>query len=327
MTLSGLSVGEKVGGSVMGARVNFETFSAFVFELYERSQVEDAMTLLKWSVEALGDTVGCDSNWGGWAELSRDEICVCASVSRNLPDDYYRFWTAIKHEDLLARDVISTGCEVASYNRQGSRHTDGMVALSDRYNIDKLSVIVVDFKSSPTPLFLSSYRSGRHAKAFGAEELQYLRAALGHVRLAVERDALGKRGGHDLLVDDDGRVLAASPGALRVLPQLWPDWKGDRLPQPLGSRAQARGRFERFEAPRFCGPPVFYLRVLGNDPCGNLTLREHEIVDHIANGLTYKEIARELGISPATVRNHTQAVLTKLGARNKAALIKLVHAG
>jgi len=314
----------------MEARANFETFSAFVFEVYERSQTEDAMSLLKWSMETLGDTVGCDANWGGWAEITEREIGVFASVSRNLPDDYYRFWTEIKHEDLLARDVISTGSEVATYNRQGSRHTDGMVALSDRYHLDKLSVIVVDFKNSATPLFMSAYRSGRDAKALSSGETQYLRAALDHVRFAIERDALSKRGGHDLLVNDAGQVLAASPEALRTLREVWRGWKGDRLPQPFASLrsggAQAGIRFERFEAPRFSGPPVFYLRVRGNDPCSNLTHRERQIVDHIANGLTHKEIARELGISPATVRNHTQAVLTKLGARNKAALISLVHA-
>lgn len=314
----------------MEARASFETFSAFVFELYERSQVQDAMSLLNWSMEALGETVGCDSNWGGFAEISESDIGVFASVSRNLPDDYYRFWTEIKHEDLLARDVMSTGSEVATYNRQGSRHTDGMVALSDRYHLDKLSVIVVDFKNSATPLFMSAYRSGRHAKALGANELQFLRAALDHVRHALERDALGNGGGHDLLVNDAGQVMAASPEAVRLLREVWQGWKGDRLPQPAVGRtngAQARLRFERIEAPCFSGPPVFYFRVRGNDPCSNLTHRERQVVDHIASGLTHKEIARELGISPATVRNHTQAVLTKLGARNKAALINLVHAG
>jgi DNA-binding NarL/FixJ family response regulator len=72
---------------------------------------------------------------------------------------------------------------------------------------------------------------------------------------------------------------------------------------------------------------LFYLTLRGIDPYSQLTARERQIVDHIVNGLTHKEIARSLEISPATVRNHTQAVLTKLGARNKAALIKIIHAG
>jgi DNA-binding CsgD family transcriptional regulator len=313
----------------MEARAKFETFSAFIFELYERSQVQDAMTVLNWSVQTLGDTVDSDSNWGGWVDLTKDEIDVRASVSRNLPDDYYRFWRIIKHEDLLAHDVISTGCEIATYNRQGARHTEGMVALSDRYYLDKLSVIVIDHKAGATPLFLSSYRSGRNAQPLGPREMQYLRAAMNHVRFAVERNALSRQGEHDLLVSHSGQVLAASPEALRILRECWPSWKGDRMPEPNGrtARAQVLIRFEKREAPRFSGPPLFYLRFRGHDPLGRLTPREREIVQHIVDGETHKEIARALDISPATVRNHTQAVLIKLGARNKAALIKLVHAG
>ena len=314
----------------MDARADFETFSTFIFALYERSRVQDAMTVLNWSVQTLGATVGCDSNWGGWADLTKDEIDVCASVSRNLPDDYYRFWSVIKHQDLLAHDVISTGSEVAIYSRQGGRHTEGMVALSDRYYLDKMSVIVLDYKTTKTPLFLSSYRSGRNAKPLGPHEMQYLRAGMEHLRFAVERNALTRQGEHDLLVSHVGQVLAASPEALRILRECWPGWKGDRLPEPLNARrpaSQASIRFEKQEAPRFSGPPVFYLKLRGSDPCSQLTPREREIVHHIADGQTHKEIARALNISPATVRNHTQAVLTKLGARNKAALTKLVQAG
>lgn len=308
----------------MRAGVDVQNFSAFIFELYERSEIEDPMTLLKWSVERLGETVECDSNWGGWAEITENGIGVYASVSRNLPEDYYRFWTEIKHEDLLAQDVISTGSEIATYNRQGSRHTDGMVALSDRYSIDKLSVIVVDFKNTPTPLFLSSYRSGRNALALDTAELQYLRAAMEHVKFAVERNSLCQRGDHDLLVNESGHVLAGSPRAMRALREAWPGWRGDRLPERMGASGQRGIRFERRQAPSFNGPPLLYMRICGSDPCSHLTSREREIVEHIADGLTHKEIARSLGISPATVRNHTQAILTKLGVRNKAALIKLV---
>jgi DNA-binding CsgD family transcriptional regulator len=314
----------------MEALASFESFSDFVLELYQRSDAEDSVSLLRWSVDTLGELTGCDSNWSGWADLSRREVEICGAVSRNLPDDFYQFWSGIKHQDLLAQDVITTGCEFATYNRQGSRHTDGMVALSDRYGIDKLSVIVVD-KGSPISLFLSCYRSGRHSKALSTHQLKYLRAAMEHVRLAVERHAVCGRSADHLLANAAGRVLSVTPELLRSLREFWPGWNGDRLPEPLSWRGPGRltqpgrVRFDVRAAPGFSGPPLFYLRLLGRDPAGQLTLRERGIVDLIADGLTHKEIARTLGISPATVRNHTQALLTKLGARNKAALIKLVH--
>jgi DNA-binding NarL/FixJ family response regulator len=43
-----------------------------------------------------------------------------------------------------------------------------------------------------------------------------------------------------------------------------------------------------------------------------LTAREREALRHIARGYTYKEIARDLGISVKTVETHVSAVLRKL---------------
>lgn len=317
----------------MEAQADLQNFSSFIFELYERSHTHDAVSLLRWGVERLSQAVGTDCCWSGWADLGQSEVEVCGSVSHNLPDDFYDFWTQIKHEDLLARDVMNTGCDFATYSRQGSRHTEGMVALSDRYNIDKLSVIVVENNGSPISLFLSSYRSGRDAKPLGAAELSYLHAAMDHVRYAIERNSRCAGDAEHLLVNGDGRVLAQSQNAIRILRECWPGWNGDRLPDhaPIrvanGSGLAGKLRFEKREVPQFSGPPLFYLTLRGVDPYSQLTTRERQIVDHIVNGLTHKEIARNLGISPATVRNHTQAVLTKLGARNKAALIKIIHAG
>jgi len=51
--------------------------------------------------------------------------------------------------------------------------------------------------------------------------------------------------------------------------------------------------------------------------CGPLTPRELEILRIIATGLSSKGAAEKLGVSPATVRNHVQSILTKLGVHNR----------
>jgi DNA-binding NarL/FixJ family response regulator len=43
-----------------------------------------------------------------------------------------------------------------------------------------------------------------------------------------------------------------------------------------------------------------------------LTAREHEVLQHIARGYMYKEIAQRLAISPKTVEAHVSSVLRKL---------------
>lgn len=54
-----------------------------------------------------------------------------------------------------------------------------------------------------------------------------------------------------------------------------------------------------------------------------LTPREHEVLNQIAAGLTNKEIARELNVSPGTIKAHVERVISKLGVvdRTQAAVL------
>ncbi|MGZ4594923.1 MAG: response regulator [Actinomycetes bacterium] len=59
------------------------------------------------------------------------------------------------------------------------------------------------------------------------------------------------------------------------------------------------------------------LRADREEPAADLTAREREILQLIAEGLTNAAIARRLFISVNTVRNHVQSLLAKLGAHSK----------
>ena len=59
-----------------------------------------------------------------------------------------------------------------------------------------------------------------------------------------------------------------------------------------------------------------------DDPYGRLTAREREVFHLIVEGMTTKEIAKQLGTSTKTAENHRFRVLDKLGARNTAELIR-----
>jgi DNA-binding NarL/FixJ family response regulator len=55
-----------------------------------------------------------------------------------------------------------------------------------------------------------------------------------------------------------------------------------------------------------------------------LTRRERQVIDHVAQGLSNKAIARRLGISDNTVRHHLTTIFAKLGVTDRLALA--VHA-
>jgi len=58
------------------------------------------------------------------------------------------------------------------------------------------------------------------------------------------------------------------------------------------------------------------------DPYGTLTPREREVFHLVAEGKTIKEIAGALGIRAKTAENHRSRLLSKLGVRNAAELVR-----
>jgi len=53
----------------------------------------------------------------------------------------------------------------------------------------------------------------------------------------------------------------------------------------------------------------------------SLSVREMEIVELVAGGLTNQEIAEKLTISKRTVDNHVSNMFTKTGSKNRVALL------
>jgi len=53
-----------------------------------------------------------------------------------------------------------------------------------------------------------------------------------------------------------------------------------------------------------------------------LTAREYQVALMVARGLSNKEVARGLGISPGTAKLHVHNIFLKIGARNRYDLIR-----
>jgi DNA-binding CsgD family transcriptional regulator len=85
-------------------------------------------------------------------------------------------------------------------------------------------------------------------------------------------------------------------------------------------QVRVRGRWSRL----VCSPMgnQLVVTVLPDEPkaaeASVLTPREHEVLELVAQGLTSAQIARRLGIRPATVRTHVEHAREKLGAHTRA---------
>jgi FixJ family two-component response regulator len=58
--------------------------------------------------------------------------------------------------------------------------------------------------------------------------------------------------------------------------------------------------------------------------CEPLTLREGDVLEHLAAGLTNKEIARRMHLSARTVEGYRASILKKAGARNVTDLLRRI---
>ncbi|MDR5815611.1 LuxR C-terminal-related transcriptional regulator [Caballeronia sp. LZ033] len=159
-------------------------------------------------------------------------------------------------------------------------------------------------------------RAGRLAGAIGeAAEL----ASYAYERL----DGSGYfRGVRDRAISMEARVLAASVA-----------WVALRLPRPwrpaLSSDEAARQLLEDVAGGRLDGEAVDALLADADSPIRRpvneahtrvlLSVREIEVLRSISRGASNKEAARELALSPSTVRTHIENIFRKLECSTRAA--------
>ena len=66
-----------------------------------------------------------------------------------------------------------------------------------------------------------------------------------------------------------------------------------------------------------CGKLAFSLGDKGVNPAFDLTPREQQSLRHIAHGLSNEEVARSMGISIETAKEHVQNILRKTGLKDR----------
>jgi DNA-binding NarL/FixJ family response regulator len=123
--------------------------------------------------------------------------------------------------------------------------------------------------------------------------------------------------------DDDDSVFAALRAGARGY--LLKESSSEDITWAV--RAVARG--EAMFGPRIADRVVGFFAAAapsrGPDPFPQLTTREREILDLLAQGCDNLTIARRLVVSDKTVRNHVSAVLTKRQVASRAEAVALAR--
>jgi len=138
--------------------------------------------------------------------------------------------------------------------------------------------------------------------------------------LNLKQETAALRGGA-AIADRFGVLHHADPRFLELIRHEWPWSSGRHLPQALtehlgrspGHRYRGRWIVVYMRPIR----DLLLLKARQRTPVDDLTPRQLAVARHVAEGLHYKDIARRLGLSPATVRNYIQIVHERLGVHSK----------
>lgn len=126
----------------------------------------------------------------------------------------------------------------------------------------------------------------------------------------------------------DGALHYVGPRFVELMRLDWPQWPSTRLPACVLDSALRMG------GPGYAGRSValgiervgqlLFVRARPALPGARLSSRERRVAALFGAGRSHKEVARELDLAPATVRNYLQRIYAKLNVNDKAQLATLM---
>lgn len=125
-------------------------------------------------------------------------------------------------------------------------------------------------------------------------------------------------------VDASGCLQVVSSDFVQLLLDEWPDWRGPLLPADLKHLMETKGGphvGRCIVAKSIQAGEAVLLQVRWKRPADELTARESEIAEGFARGMTAKQVARELGVSPETIRSHLAVIYKKLRVKNQTQMV------
>ncbi len=162
----------------------------------------------------------------------------------------------------------------------------------------------------------------RRLRGVGAREIAEA-ASIGQARLlahsgpprALVVSALGLPDGSGLALLDELRAIGWAYGVLLADDH---DPAAVRAALAAGARGMLVGRAGSAATPAV---PAIALRGRARDGIESLSAREREVLQHVANGRSNRQIGEELGLSALTVKSHLARIARKLGTGDRAELV------
>lgn len=320
--------GEAAGRGFVESR----RLSGLLLRLYDAARSCTITTFQDQAMDLIAADLQFDASWWGRSTVVDQRHQVHCSHLFNLPDDVPHLLNLTDSNNVVARCTTSEPERAHVFGESDLFAKPATAALADHMRVTQaMGIAKVDYQ-----IGLASFLSvARHAgkPAFCENERQLLELLMPHLTGALDlcctmhmyRCRHENSGSQSAMITTDvqGFLHVVEPGAGLLLQREWPEWIGPQLPDPLVQHiVQHRqfflGKHVRFEI-HWSGEHV-WLTLLPRKPQDLLTPQECAVATAFSSGQSYKEVARDLLMAPATVRHHLRSIYIKLDVSDKAEL-------
>lgn len=310
-----------------------DDFDAFIASIYRGSTFVPADAFREWALLQLRELVPFDSAL--WGSGRRETLQFHTQTLLNLDDAYTRKLeqtTAVNPvwDALLASpdEPVDSAELVADAQFYASRIYHECFAC---FGIERLLATLHKERQSGLLTLVSIYRNDR-TRRFTDNERHYTKRAVRHLVNAashafftylIRTSPDEKTHAPAAVCDAQGFLYEIQPQFLDLLDEQFPQWRGSRLPFDLPETG------ETFSIDGICGAveafmDMYVVQAWQEGPLDRLTERESRVVDDVCRGLSFKDIARDMGVAVSTVSNHLYRIYRKLGINNRSSLARLL---
>ena len=287
-----------------------------------------AAQIFERGIEAICRSVGGNGTAWGLIEAPLDvgeALTFHLAGAWGLSDELQQSYLEVYADDAFAATVLERPGEVMRWSAGGDDEQPNVRAWVERHRLAHGAAVCIHEPFSGQTLVVALYRF-EGGQAFSDDDATLLRFLVQQLVLLWRRSlretfhAVSARSlARTLLAKPDGTLLFCGAEFAERLVAIGWDQQGRRVPEKLLQFGKAGGRLRIGADWAVVSEDVDALRAelasAADSP--SLPTRILRVAALSCDGLTAKQIAQELNLSPATVRTYLRDAYSMLGVRNK----------
>jgi DNA-binding CsgD family transcriptional regulator len=313
-------------------------FSHLLLNLYQLAMssniggFEDQLFLL------LQEHVSFDAGWLGKSTETEHGTQMHNSYLYNLQEDFIADWEQIKNHDPIAMKMRYESKQAVAVTLADEHLTGAFRKFMGKHAVAQVCSGISEDPVLKILTHLSLYKNSL-LPAILAQEVELMGLAIPHIAAALNLNRV-----HHLqqiktqksnprasfaICDKMGVLHYADASFAGLMLLEWPTWDGAILPSTFRKLQQEKktqaygGKLISMEAEQVAD--LMLISAMPRSSIDALTTRELAVVRLYGQGLTYKTVAKQMQISPATVRHHLRQAYVKLGIQSKGEIAWLLR--